>query len=220
MRDPFSVSLTPAPRTAPVPLQARPPSPVLEKTTNDRMAGSIPVWRPPTSAKAEVTQALEQATAPAPPDSPSGFAAALSDARNSTPPPSEAFGFGDIIDMINPLQHIPLVGTLYRNLTGDDIRPVARIMGGTLFGGPVGAAAGLANVIVEHETGSDITDNVMAFTDDDPARDMNALAPASGAAVTTDELPGTVLSFADLGASSSAKIAKPASAFRSFVLND
>src|SRR3546814_6236130 len=43
--------------------------------------------------------------------------------------------FGDFLDIINPLQHIPLVSTLYRAITGDEISPHARILGATLFGG-------------------------------------------------------------------------------------
>src|SRR5215470_6180450 len=30
-----------------------------------------------------------------------------------------AFGFGDLVDIVNPLQHIPVVATIYRNMTGD-----------------------------------------------------------------------------------------------------
>ena len=32
----------------------------------------------------------------------------------------DGFSFGDILDLINPLQHIPIVGTIYRAVTGDD----------------------------------------------------------------------------------------------------
>ncbi|MBT5663730.1 MAG: hypothetical protein HOJ06_00205, partial [Rhodospirillaceae bacterium] len=37
--------------------------------------------------------------------------------------------FGDVLDIINPLQHIPVVSTLYRELTGDEISPGARMAG-------------------------------------------------------------------------------------------
>jgi len=53
---------------------------------------------------------------------------------------SDGLTFSDIIDVINPLQHIPVIGTLYRKLTGDVIDPATRIAGGALFGGPIGAA--------------------------------------------------------------------------------
>lgn len=67
---------------------------------------------------------------------------------NSAPPNGEFHPFGedgltfrDVLDVVNPLQHIPLIGTLYRKLTGDTIDPAMRIAGGALFGGPIGAIA-------------------------------------------------------------------------------
>lgn len=73
------------------------------------------------------------------------------------------FTFGDFLDIINPLQHIPLVSTLYREITGDEISPHARIMGDTLFGGPSGFVAAAANVFFEEVAGGDIGETVMAF---------------------------------------------------------
>jgi len=55
--------------------------------------------------------------------------------------------FGDVLDVINPLHHIPLVGNVYRKLSGDTIAPAARIGGGALFGGPLGAAVAAATVV-------------------------------------------------------------------------
>lgn len=80
---------------------------------------------------------------------------------------SHKFSFKDFIlgllDIINPLQHIPIVSTIYRKITGDEISPVARVAGDALYGGPIGAAVGLADVVVEKETGKDIGQNVMAM---------------------------------------------------------
>ena len=45
--------------------------------------------------------------------------------------------FWDLLDVINPLQHIPIVNEIYQELTGDKIGVAARLAGGTLFGGPV-----------------------------------------------------------------------------------
>ena len=55
--------------------------------------------------------------------------------------------FGDVIDVINPLHHIPVIGTIYRKLTGDTIDPAIRVAGGALFGGPIGAAFSVAAVV-------------------------------------------------------------------------
>jgi hypothetical protein len=74
----------------------------------------------------------------------------------------DGFGFGDFVDMINPLQHIPGVSTVYRELTGDEISPGARIAGGALYGGPVGAASAIANTVSEDVTGRDLAGAMMA----------------------------------------------------------
>lgn len=79
------------------------------------------------------------------------------------------FGFSDLLDVVNPLQHIPVVSTLYRSLTGDQIGPVARVVGGTLYGGPIGAGMAVANAIMEQETGRDIGDTVLAMVTGDEA---------------------------------------------------
>lgn len=77
--------------------------------------------------------------------------------------------FWDLLDVINPLQHIPIVSTLYRAVTGDEIDPAARLAGGALFGGPVGLGAAVANVMLESATGKDAGEHVLAFVDGDPA---------------------------------------------------
>lgn len=70
---------------------------------------------------------------------------------------------GDFVDMVNPLHHLPIVGSIYREITGDEIKPPARIMGGGIFGGPVGMASAMVNSIVEDQTGEDITGNVASM---------------------------------------------------------
>lgn len=71
--------------------------------------------------------------------------------------------FYDLIDIVNPLHHIPIVSSIYRNLTGDIIDPAAKIAGGALYGGPFGAATSLAGVIVKEMTGKTPSDHVLAF---------------------------------------------------------
>lgn len=81
---------------------------------------------------------------------------------------------GGLLDVINPLQHLPVISTLYRHLTGDEISPMARIAGDTLYGGPIGAAMGVANVMVEKSTGQDIGENMLAMVTGDDAPTPNA----------------------------------------------
>lgn len=107
-------------------------------------------------------------------------------AQNETPPPAAPapkaappvsfwehgdFGFGDLLDTINPLQHLPIVATLYRNMTGDRIGMVPRVVGGALWGRIGGFVSGLLNAAVEWFTGKDIGDHVYALL-------RGALAPS------------------------------------------
>src|SRR5215470_10031750 len=63
--------------------------------------------------------------------------------------------FRDLLGAINPLQHIPVVGNIYRAITGDTLSPGARMAGGALYGGPIGALAGAINAAIEGGTGKD-----------------------------------------------------------------
>ena len=72
----------------------------------------------------------------------------------------ENLSFGDFVDIINPLQHIPIVATLYRNLTGDQIGAVPRVIGGALWGRVGGLVTGIANAVVQWFTGKDIGDHI------------------------------------------------------------
>lgn len=107
------------------------------------------------------------------------------------------FTFGDFIDIINPLQHIPVVSTLYREITGDEISPHARIFGDTLFGGPMGFVSAIAEVFYEEVTGEDPGETLLAFFtgedgEDTPqfAGDDGGVVPASGPAAA---LPAAAL---------------------------
>ena len=96
-----------------------------------------------------------------PESSPSPYQARQAHAPNIT---NDDFfsGFQDLVDVFNPLQHIPIISVIYRGLTGDTISPGARIAGDTLFGGGLGFLSSLVNSVVEQETGKDIGANLFA----------------------------------------------------------
>jgi hypothetical protein len=79
--------------------------------------------------------------------------------------------FSDLLGVINPLQHIPVVGTLYRELTGDTISPAAQIAGDALYGGLIGLGSSIVNEVVQSTTGNDIGGHIWAtlFGDSDEA---------------------------------------------------
>ena len=85
----------------------------------------------------------------------------------------DGFTFMDFLDIINPLQHLPVISNIYRNWSGDTIDPIPRIGGGALFGGPIGAIVSLVNVILDETTGKDIGDHVLAFLEgEEPAQNV------------------------------------------------
>ena len=108
--------------------------------------------------------------------------------------------FGDLIDLINPLQHIPGVATLYRGLTGDQIAPGARLLGGSLFGGIPGAVASVINIVVEDSTGKDIGEHVVAlFSDENASEPEGTPVSPTYASGEDDLLAPSPLQTASLG---------------------
>lgn len=119
-------------------------------------------------------------------------------------PEDDGLSFWDVLDIINPLQHIPLVSTVYRELTGDKIGDAARIAGGALFGGPIGLAAAGVDFAVKALTGKHMDEHVVAMVSGDDApppatADSPAVAEAGDAVsrvaarapgAATDATPG------------------------------
>ena len=89
----------------------------------------------------------------------------------------DGFTFFDFLDVINPLQHIPIVSTLYREWTGDTIDPGAKMAGATLFGGPIGLVSWIADSLTEAVSGKDIGENILAFFSGDAAQNNQADTP-------------------------------------------
>ncbi len=111
---------------------------------NSRMAGSVPAW------KNNSPQAIQGANKTA--------ALSLTGVESAQTVQAPSLSFSEMVDVMNPLHHLPVVGSLYRGLTGDDISPVARIAGGALYGGPLGGLSSLVNAAIEEHSGQSTTD--------------------------------------------------------------
>jgi len=81
---------------------------------------------------------------------------------NSAPEGSFDSFLANLVDIINPLQHIPVVSAIYRHITGDSISPGAKLVGDALYGGPIGGAVAAADIIFEKETGRDFGETAIA----------------------------------------------------------
>lgn len=86
----------------------------------------------------------------------SNAAAAANGAKAKPATDDDGFGFDDFLDIINPLQHIPIVGTIYREITGDKIETPARIAGGALYGGLFGFLGAAGTTALESITGETV----------------------------------------------------------------
>lgn len=131
----------------------------------------------------------------------------IDDAGKETAP--KGYQFDDVVDVINPLHHLPVVSMVYRGITGDTIHPMSQILGGALYGGPIGAVTGTANAISQVQTGKDLGSHVLGFaglntkTDtipnhidkNDPIAQLNNIAKTK---TTSEKNLGSVMAFVNL----------------------
>jgi hypothetical protein len=160
---------------------------VLQWVKNDRMAGSIPAW---VSAEKAAKNSIEnQLSSAGSNEMPDQFEAALAyqTSAQSETTKDNSFGFRDLIDMVNPLQHIPLLNVAYREITGDEIKPIGKIIGGAVFGGPMGVAGGIVDAVITQETGKDMAGNAIALMKGD------MIAPKEGKTGDKTDLASALL---------------------------
>ncbi|TVR96382.1 MAG: hypothetical protein EA406_12130 [Rhodospirillales bacterium] len=96
---------------------------------------------------------------------------------------ADGLTFADVLDVVNPLQHIPVVSTIYRAVTGDSIAPASRLLGGALFGGVIGAIGAAINVIVDAISGRDLGEHVVAMVRGDHGDPVGLAASGRGTTV-------------------------------------
>lgn len=122
---------------------------------------------------------------------------------------ADGLGFEDVLDIVNPLQHLPLVATAYRAVTGDEISAGARVLGGGLYGGPAGMFSGAIDAAIAEANGgkdlggiavASLTGEESAPTPPKPeiavaAADVAAIEPAAG--VVTEAPPAEARAWVD-----------------------
>jgi hypothetical protein len=129
---------------------------------------------------------------PAPVASAGGAPAAATTAGGKPAEQSESF-FHHILDVINPLQHLPVIGTIYRAITGEHIGTIEKIAGDTLYGGLWGAVASVADVAFEAVTGKSVEDTALAWLKDESKPNVT-IARVTAPSITTDgSLPSSDL---------------------------
>ncbi len=91
--------------------------------------------------------------------------------------PDGQFGLDDFIDLINPLQHIPLLNIAYRKLTGDEIAGAPQLLGSIVFG-PLSVMANVADLAVKSTTGASMAENTIAAVFGSPDESTAATSPS------------------------------------------
>lgn len=130
----------------------------------------------------------------------SDVAAAAQSASPSTPPGltlwshGGGFSFKDLLDIVNPLQHLPVVGSIYRYLTGDEPSGADRIIGDSLYGGPIGFGASVVTTaLFTDSSGKDLGERLLADVfgprDASPTLGKPALAQAAPSASPSTQGP-------------------------------
>ena len=131
-------------------------------------------------------------------DSPLGIDVAQSNGAGSAPGPAATspqpqVSFHEVLSALNPLQYLPVVGNIYRALTGDCPPPALCMFGSFvvsgLTGGPVGLLLNAAATVAEKVTGID-PDHIahelmvsMGIVSDDAAAPPAATAAQSSTVV-------------------------------------
>ncbi len=96
---------------------------------------------------------------------------------------ADGLSFRDVLDAVNPLNHIPILSELLAEVTDHKPSPASRIVGGGLLGGPLGLVASLAGLIFEGETGHSPIGAIYAALDTKgapPIPDALAIAAQEG----------------------------------------
>ena len=92
------------------------------------------------------------------------------------------FSFNDLLDIVNPLQHIPVVSTIYRAISGDTIKTFPKIAGDTLYGGLEGLASSVADTVFTKITGKSVGDTVLDFAE----KELGLSKPAATGVAAAD----------------------------------
>lgn len=119
-------------------------------------------------------------------------ATAASSGAEQPAEPHESF-FHHLLDVVNPLQHLPIIGTIYRAITGEKLDAVEKIAGDTLYGGLWGAVTSVADVAFEGLTGKSFEDTAIALFKGDGKTKIAGTKVAAPAIAANVSLPSADL---------------------------
>jgi hypothetical protein len=101
-----------------------------------------------------------------------------------------ALSFGAVLRALNPLQYLPVVGTIYRVATGDaapsGLRSAVSVVAGVLTGGPIGLLGSVVGALAEQLF--HIEDRMRAAVVGSPSA-PTAVPASAGPVPTSPEVP-------------------------------
>ncbi|GAC23871.1 hypothetical protein GMES_1575 [Paraglaciecola mesophila KMM 241] len=101
----------------------------------------------------------------------------------------DGFGLNEFFDTVNIAQHVPIVSSLYQDMTGEAMSAAASLAGGFLYGGPTGLALSAADLVVKGVTGTTVSDAIVDFDYAGTFFGDNIEASAAQEALKTKEEP-------------------------------
>lgn len=167
---------------------------VLTYVKNERMGGFVPKYETVQSSDINIAQNIEESLTGT-----QGLDTLAYQPKQTIITENNDFGFADLIDMVNPLHHVPVVGHVYRELTGDQIKPISKIMGSAAFGGPLGVASALADTVVTHETGKDMAGNAFDIALGRKKSEPEKTIQDALDSANDPDMASTLLAFSNLG---------------------
>lgn len=135
-----------------------------------------------------------------------------------------SISFHDVLSALNPLQYLPVLGTIYRATTGDlipePIRRIGSLIASALLGGPIGVAINVATMAAEEVSGINLDRAGQALVHGASLQAVLASAPPANGAELHQDPPASPASAVAAAPSQFPPAVEPASALPFTVAGD
>ncbi len=107
--------------------------------------------------------------------------------------------FHALVEILNPLEHLPVISTIYQAITGDKPSIGEQMAGDALYGGPIGLVSSVVNTMIEgaekifEGKGTAVASPAIAAAGAAPSDQAQVAIIAGGRARTLGLAPGAVL---------------------------
>jgi hypothetical protein len=128
-------------------------------------------------------------------------------------------GFKDVLDLVNPLQHLPVISELYQSATGDNtMKPAIKTVGDTIYGGPIGAVSSVIDNIMTAAGGKDMVTTAANWVGIGDDSTPQPAATQTATANTAAPVTATATPIQTANAQTTPTVASPAATARPFAM--